>query len=497
VRSGSRILRCSLLDVLLVAVPAFCVLVFTSTGADADLWGHLRFGADILRDHRLDLHDPYSFTSDTFWINHEWLAEVVLAAAYAAGGAAGLNILKLSVIAGICALVWRAARDEGARPFSATVLTGLVAFSSYTRTQVLRPQLFSVLCFAALLILLRRRERGTGDSPWSIAALFCLWANMHGGWIVGFAVLGLWSACRVVEQREWLTLRRRATEVAAALAATLVNPYGVGLWAFLRDTVGLERNISDWTPFIRFPVAVIAIEVVLPLLAAVALIRRRTLHPRHGALLAILAFGTYRVGRVDAFLQVAIGLLLAAPLVALLNEADDWLRARPTFTHSSPIHGVAAAGLTAAAVIVGIMHVGTIYIGGTWIPDPEAMKFLRTDAANTRLLTWFDWGEYAIWHLAPAGVRVSMDGRRETVYSERVLADHWDFYQNRNRALDYPNAIGADRIWLPRAFPVVPVLRERGWHVAYESDVSVVLSRTPCETRVSTPAPATGYFPGP
>ena len=28
----------------------------------------------------------------------------------------------------------------------------------------------------------------------------------------------------------------------------------------------------------------------------------------------------------------------------------------------------------------------------------------------------FDWGEYVIWHLGPQ-VRVSVDGRRETVYA--------------------------------------------------------------------------------
>ena len=29
----------------------------------------------------------------------------------------------------------------------------------------------------------------------------------------------------------------------------------------------------------------------------------------------------------------------------------------------------------------------------------------------------YDWGEYVLWHLGP-GVKVSMDGRRETVYSD-------------------------------------------------------------------------------
>ena len=46
------------------------------TKADADLWGHVRFGRDILRGGIHD-GDPYSFTSDIPWVNHEWLAEVL------------------------------------------------------------------------------------------------------------------------------------------------------------------------------------------------------------------------------------------------------------------------------------------------------------------------------------------------------------------------------------------------------------------------------------
>jgi hypothetical protein len=90
-----------------------------------------------------------------------------------------------------------------------------------------------------------------------------------------------------------------------------------------------------------------------------------------------------------------------------------------------------------------------------------------------------------------------MDGRRETVYSERVLDDHWSFYKNDRNASTYPDAIGADRIWLPRRLEVVSALRERGWQVAFESDVSIVLSR---ETSASYTPPASEpqpYFPGP
>src|ERR687896_184821 len=69
-----------------------------TTKADPDLWGHVRFGIDIIREGAIRHTDPYSFTSDRTWVNHEWAAEVITAAAHLIGGNAGLIILKLTVV---------------------------------------------------------------------------------------------------------------------------------------------------------------------------------------------------------------------------------------------------------------------------------------------------------------------------------------------------------------------------------------------------------------
>src|SRR5262249_677475 len=115
-----------------------------------------------------------------------------------------------------------------------------------------------------------------------------------------------------------------------------------------------------------------------------------------------------------------------------------------------------------------------------------------------RMLTWFDWGEYAIWHLADSGVRVSMDGRRETVYSDRVIRDHFAFYGNTlPEAWRYPDQIGADAIWLPRRLPVTTVLQSHGWHAVFTTNKSIVFSRddTGAGTRIATASPASPAFP--
>ncbi len=518
--AGRRLFRLpslSLLDIAFLALPVWLLAIVSHTAADADLWGHLRFGADFLERGTLPVRDSYSFTSDVPWINHEWLSEAVMAVAYAAGGAAGLIAMKVLVIGAIAWLAWRAASPAATPPTlnARIAVTTLVVFASYTRTQVLRPQLFSVLLFAVLMHLLERSHRTTALArrralEWvALPLLFCVWSNLHGAWIVGFAALCAWCAGDVLSDVGRRRTERstaifeaavsRSVTAALALCATLVNPYGVGQWRFLRETVGPSRSgITDWIPFWELPAPIIALDLVLPALATAALLlRRRRPALRHAAVCAVLAFATLKIGRVDAFLAVAIGMLLGSEIAALFDRLTSHV---PTgrLTRRSTLNGLAAAALVAIATISAAARATTITIEGSWVPDQAAARMLKVEAPGTRLLTWFDWGEYAIWHLAPAGIRISMDGRRETVYSDRVLADHWAFYFNlRDDAWTYPDAIGADLVWVPRRLPIGEVLRGHGWHALYESEASIVLSRQPPPPRVASSSHvAAPFFPG-
>ena len=487
--------RCSLNGIAVLALPLWVLIVISHTIADPDLWGHLRFGTDLLQTHQLRLRDVYSFTSDVPWINHEWLSEAAFAFAFTTAGPVGLNLLKLSVIGVLAVIVWRAARDAGASRSLALVVTSLLLFTTYTRTQVLRPQLLSVALFAVMVDLLEHRNDAARG--WGIPALFTVWANSHGAWIVGYSALCAWIFGHALDARSARALVLGCALAGSAALATLLNPYGVDLWNFLHTTVGLSRSdISDWAPFVQLPAAIIAIDLMFPILAlgsTVALGRKPPV--RHMAMIAVLSIGTWRVGRVDAFLQVATALLFMPVIInavhRILQRHGGWVR----MSRLSAVNGAAAATLVAAVLLVSARRLNHIAVEGPWIPDRDAVRFLRAESRQMRLLTWFDWGEYAIWHLSPRGVQVSMDGRRETVYSADVLADHWAFYRNEPESWRYADRIGADRIWLPRELPVVSTLRQHGWHAAFESERSIVLSRENRPTLAASRDRSPQFFP--
>ena len=73
---------------LLAGIGLVLVLATAAIGtpADADLWGHITFGRDIISTGQIIQADAYAFTSDRPWVNHEWLSEVVFAGVYGLAG---------------------------------------------------------------------------------------------------------------------------------------------------------------------------------------------------------------------------------------------------------------------------------------------------------------------------------------------------------------------------------------------------------------------------
>jgi hypothetical protein len=466
-------------------------------GADGDLWGHVRFGQDVLASHHVALPDTHSFTADKAWINHEWLAEVAMASAFGAAGPLGLNLLRIACLGAIVALIWR--RVSRFRPPN-RILDALVVVATlgvYVRAQHVRPQMFSLLLFALLLTVLTDVDR-TGDRKrlLFIPPLMALWANVHGGWIVGVECLGAWAGYKLLFARGGT--RERATSAAlilVAVAATAANPYGVGLWRFLFETVRVGRPyIEEWQPVYRLQGAAWLFWLLPASLAIVAAIRSKLrLDPAAAIVVLFLAITSLLVSRLDAFFTLAVVFLLAEPLAAGWAERSVDSEPQRPVRYLRP----AMALLLLAAVPWVAIRAERIRIGQPPMPEREAAAFVAERGLHGRVLVWFDWGEYVIWHFSPQ-LRVSIDGRRETVYSDRLIEDHMAFYLGG--APDLPARIAADYIWLPKWLPVVAKLRGSGWTPLFEGPESIILCKGGSEIRQLTVVAVNDQlraFPGP
>jgi hypothetical protein len=165
------------------------ILLFVTaalTYADPDLWGHVRFGQDILTTGSLPSLDPYSFTQDRPWVNHEWLSEIVMAAFYQRGGSVGLVVLKVCIVGVAFFLIFRSVSTT-LHPRMRVAALVLAVWGAFPLTTTVRPQLWTFLGLAAVTAILIADRR-----KWLLPAVFCVWANctVGGRWP---GVLWLWS----------------------------------------------------------------------------------------------------------------------------------------------------------------------------------------------------------------------------------------------------------------------------------------------------------------
>ena len=483
---------------LLVLITAAAI----GTPADADLWGHLTFGRDIVAAADVHRVDPYSFTSDRSWVNHEWLSEVAFFLAYRTLGDLGLITLKVLIIAVMLALVWRALVAVRTPAGITTALIVLAFAGTYWRTHTVRPQLFSVLGFAIVLAILIGYETGRRRRLWAAPGVMALWVNLHGGWIVGLAALAIWIAVRLVDRTATRAERITLTAVGiTSAAATLVNPYGWRLWAFLAETVRFQRaDIQDWESILTHP---LLLGVPWAITAVVAMLAFRNVGSRPSLdrilIAGGLALASLRVSRLDAFFTLAVVMLLASRFAKSQSAARETSDSAPAGPQPAAI-GITALASTAmllAGALVSIPRLYCLPVDDAWAPDREAARFIALNRLEGRMLTWFDWGEYAIWYFGPR-LQVSIDGRRETVYSDAVVQAHRRFYQGEQPAA-FLGELAPDYVWLPARLPVVARIAEAGWTPVFRSPLSVVFARSGDGFTLPAPPRPVGVrcFPGP
>jgi hypothetical protein len=457
---------------------------------DPDLWGHVRFGLDFLSNRALLRIDSYSFTQDVPWVNHEWLSELFMAAAYQSAGAVGLALLKGTLVLLIFFIVLRA--YDGASALLTGAVLILLAAGTGRVTLTLRPQLWSLLALA-----IECRWLSGGPRRWwliAFPALFMLWVNVHGGWIVGAAILATWIVWNFLSGHS-----ARASLAGVALLSmlsTLVNPYGWHMWQFLGATVRMTRPIAEWQPLFTTPwfAWIPWFGVSLVVVACVFATKRPPVV--FMVIAGALALASFRVERVSPFYVVATLIFLSPTLIS--RWPSRFRRFDPIARRTARLLSGVLLGVCLVFAVITAKAASCITIGReSWVPDRVAGRALADASISGRMVTWFDWGEYAIWHLSPA-IRVSLDGRRETIYSDAVLKNHDEMDAATPQGLAYLQSLDPDYVWLPASLTKVRSwLSTHGYRIDIDTPRSFVAVRASLPVVQAGEAPLSACFPGP
>jgi hypothetical protein len=303
--------------------------------------------------------------------------------------------------------------------------------------------------------------------------LIGLWANLHGSFVFGLALVApfafdaWWNA--EPSQRRSLVLRWIAFG-AGALVACCATPYGWGSIAASRRILelgGLLHVISEWAPA-DFSRAGPLEAGVFALIAAALYLGVKLAPPRIILVLGLLYMALSHVRNIEIF-ALLMPLVVLAPLAAQFR-----LQAGRSVRMAFPV-------VSAAALVAALGGLTYAFAASQRFSPPAAQSPARAvDALQARnakrILNDLAFGGYLISRNQP----VFIDGRAE-LYGERFgLAFHGALQlQSVPLLIDLLKDYDIDAVLLSPSTPAAGLLdRLDGWQRVHADDIAVAYVRT-------------------
>lgn len=450
-----------------------CTSLSTRLLGDAGIGWHIRTGQLILSTHAIPHTDPFSSSMNRHpWFAWEWLYDLIVGKIEGVAGLNGVVLFTGIIIAAVFAWTFRLMLRRGTNLFLSLILMLLAASAAMIHFQA-RPHVLSWLFAVAWFYILDRSElRNVGTarsnpaserSLWLLPFLMLLWVNIHGGFLLGFTLLGIYWIGAVVyclqphtdrfeDVLRSIRTRRRVrmltlTGVLCALA-TLLNPYGIKLhvhiYQYLSNRFFMDHIDEFQSP--NFHYVAQKCFAVLLLLTIVAIARRQRGFGFSQILVLLFAVSSGLYSSRNIPVASLLITLIIGPHLSHAIGNFNFLQRMGTIelglrAHLWPIAAIVITGWIAA-------HGG--YLAQTHVMDARfdpnrfpaaAVDQLATSNLKGPILAPDYWGGYLIYRLYP-NVKVVLDDRHD-FYGEEFLKAYlkmihvepgWQEFLQRNPA---------------------------------------------------------------
>ena len=502
-----------LIFVVLLASMSYGIFASRLLG-DADIGWHIRNGQLMLHTHSITRTDPFSAAMQgKSWYAWEWLYDLMIAAVHNWAGLNGVVWFTALLIALIFALTFRLTLRRGSG-LAAAIVFLLLAFGSSAIHMFARPHVVTWLFAVFWFVLLDSTENsaiGPGtkcSSRWLLCLplMMLLWVNLHGGFLLGFILLGIYLLNGVVqylgkvehriETKKWLQQLGAATLLS--VLAGLVNPFGYKLYAhvyaYLTDR-WLMNHIDEFqSP--NFHGAAQQCFVGLVLLTFITLAATRA-KPRLSQWLVIL-FGVYSGFYAARNLPTSSLLLtlIAAPLLSksftqgeentdLPSPVQKLFKSFGSFSRRMEAFDWNLNGhlWPVAAIVIGFVicsHGGKL--AGRQLMNArfssqhfpvQAAGFIAQQNIPGPIFCPDSWGGYLIYRLYPKTL-VYVDDRHD-LYGSQFFKNYLKIVQVEPEWQRELQATGVHWVLLPEGSSLANVLKEtKDWKITYEDHTSVL-----------------------
>lgn len=458
---------------------AFARVCFLAT--DPDYWWHARTGQYIVERGAIPRADIFSYTMNGQpWVAHEWLTEVVLYLVERTVGYGG-NVVLFGLIGALTSLaVYATCRLRGLDRAGAALLTTWGAVMALPLVNV-RPQMLTALLLAVFALILTRYQQGHGERAlWMLPPLLALWVNLHGGYIIGVALLGLTVAGEIfarLRRQTCAPLRPLLLVTVLSVAATLLSPHGLDALRYPFTYAGSgnasQRYIAEWqSPDFHQPVfLVFAASLLLGLVLGLG---RAPLGPT-----AIVWATGFTLLGLQSIRHIPLYAIVVLPLIGARLQAE-WPRLpRRLAGWSRALGQTLALVLPLALAALALTRSDDRHF--SWAPSATgypagAVAYLRDTAPAGNLFHEYHWGGYLLYELYPQR-QVFIDGRAD-VYGDAFVERFRTVTQLRPGWREVLADYDVRLILVEKDSPLAVVLRDDpAWREIYSGAIERLFAR--------------------
>jgi hypothetical protein len=512
-------LRCllpSLRDVIFVAL-----LLSFSLGplsqkllSDGDIGWHIRNGQQILSTRTLPRTDSFSSTMQGQpWFAWEWLYDAGIGTIYDAASLNGVVAVSALILSCTFLIAFRIMlRNHGNSVIALFLL--LFAVSASMIHTLARPHLLSWLLLVIWFSILDTEEREMSDSRvlsrmYWLPLLTILWVNLHGGFVLGFVLLGsyvigaLVSSVRTAASARMHAIRHvKALSLVSALCAlgTLVNPYGyrlhIHIFHYLSNRFFME-HINEFKSPDFHGAAERCFLLMLTITSLVLVSRWRSVRPSQMLLAAFAAYAGFRASRNIPISALLFAMISAPLLTGMVSEFSD---KRPsTFLRAVAIRLQVISGklnnaqtqlqgylwpTIAVLVLVGasLNHgfVGTFRLMNAHFDTHrfpmQAVDDLMEQKITEPVFTQDSWSGYLIYRMYPQ-TKVVVDDRHD-LYGEAFLREYLKVLHVEPGWQSVLDAWKVNLVLMPQKSLLTGALRQDSrWRAIENDEVAVTFRR--------------------
>lgn len=395
------------------ALLAFLIFYAVAPITDPDFWWHLKSGEVMVQNGGLLQSDPFTFTSDGVTSTREslilksyWLWQLTAYGLYTLLGFNGIFLLNFFTVLAMVGVVSQQMHRQQVSCFLAILLLTLGFYLVRTTYALERPQVVSFL-FATIIFGFIAHVRDGGRLGWLLPLVMVVWANLHGGFVVGDLILICFAAGAIIEYRQDLPrLRSLLCWVALGIGASLLNPNGglafAELLTFHNSALmsGVSEYQSTWTKLQQGSWSIVILWLLIVLHGIGIWKARRFYWPEFVAALFIAYFSVSYIRNIGFF------------AVAMLPSIGFYLQqgfARHTVTSPNIIKYLLV--VFASATFLWQANIDRNKTESISAAYPErSAEFILTSGLQGKMFNGYTFGGYLLWKLYPQHL-VFIDGR--------------------------------------------------------------------------------------